>query len=410
MKKRVVVTGMGAITPIGSGIADFWDGIKTGKCGVDKISAFDASEFSVSMAAEVKDFSPNQYMDKKEAKRMDRFCQFAVAASQMAIDDSGIDLKNVNKNKFGVIIGSGVGGISTIETEIAKLNSKGPSKVSPFFIPMLISNMASGLVAIRFEAKGVNMSVVTACASGANAIGESFRKIQSGLCDIMLTGGSEASVTPATVAGFASMTALCTADDKTRASIPFDKERSGFVMGEGSGMLLLEEYEHAVSRGAKIYAEVVGYGATCDAYHMTTPEPNGLGAAGAITAAIEDAGISKDEIGYINAHGTSTPYNDKFETLAIKNVFGERAYSIPVSSTKSMTGHLIGGAGAIEAIVIAMALKDGFLPPTINHKVADPDCDLDIIPNVGRNAEINYALSNSLGFGGHNTVLLLKKV
>jgi 3-oxoacyl-[acyl-carrier-protein] synthase II len=409
MYKRVVITGMGVVSPIGCGLDNFWNGIKTGQCGIDEITAFDTSEFSVKLAAEIKDFDPNDYMEKKEAKRMDRFCQFAVAASQMAMDDSGLELKDENIKRIGVIIGSGVGGINTIETELTKLHTKGPSKVSPFFIPMIISNMASGLVAIRFGVQGINMSVVTACASGANAIGESFRKIQTGLCDIMIAGGSEASITPATIAGFSSMSALCTSKDKNRASIPFDKERGGFVMGEGSGMLILEEYEHAKARGARIYSEIVGYGATCDAYHMTTPEPNGYGAAAAILSAIEDAGIDKEEIGYINAHGTSTPYNDKFETLAIKNVFGEYAYNIPVSSTKSMTGHLIGGAGAIEAIVSSMALKEGFLPATINHIVDDPDCDLDIIPNVGRMTEINYALSNSLGFGGHNTTLLFKK-
>lgn len=409
MYKRVVITGMGVVSPIGCGLDNFWNGIKTGQCGIDEITAFDTSEFSVKLAAEIKDFDPNDYMEKKEAKRMDRFCQFAVAASQMAMDDSGLELKDENIKRIGVIIGSGVGGINTIETELTKLHTKGPSKVSPFFIPMIISNMASGLVAIRFGVQGINMSVVTACASGANAIGESFRKIQTGLCDIMIAGGSEASITPATIAGFSSMSALCTSKDKNRASIPFDKERGGFVMGEGSGMLILEEYEHAKARGARIYSEIVGYGATCDAFHMTTPEPNGYGAAAAILSAIEDAGIDKEEIGYINAHGTSTPYNDKFETLAIKNVFGEFAYNIPVSSTKSMTGHLIGGAGAIEAIVSSMALKEGFLPATINHIVDDPDCDLDIIPNTGRSTEINYALSNSLGFGGHNTTLLFKK-
>lgn len=409
MYKRVVITGMGVVSPIGCGLDNFWNGIKTGKCGIDEITAFDTEEFSVKLAAEVKDFNPNDYMEKKEAKRMDRFCQFAVAASQMAMDDSGLNLKDENIQRIGVIIGSGVGGINTIETELTKLHTKGPSKVSPFFIPMIISNMASGLVAIKFGVQGINMSVVTACASGANAIGESFRKIQTGFCDVMIAGGSEASITPATIAGFSSMSALCTSRDKNRASIPFDNERGGFVMGEGAGMLILEEYEHAKARGAHIYSEIVGYGATCDAYHMTTPEPNGYGAAAAMLSAIEDAGIDKEEIGYINAHGTSTPYNDKFETLAIKNVFGEYAYSIPVSSTKSMTGHLIGGAGAIEAIVSSMALKEGFLPATINHMVDDPDCDLDIIPNIGRNVEISYVLSNSLGFGGHNTTLLFKK-
>jgi len=401
---------MGVVSPIGCGLDNFWNGIKTGQCGIDEITAFDTADFSVKLAAEVKDFNPIDYLEKKEAKRMDRFCQFAVAASQMAMDDSGLDLKEENFKRIGVIIGSGVGGISTIETELTKLHTKGPSKVSPFFIPMIISNMASGLVAIRFGVQGINMSVVTACASGANAIGESFRKIQTGLCEVMITGGSEASITPATIAGFSAMSALCTSRNKNRASIPFDKERGGFVMGEGSGMLILEEYEHAKARGAHIYSEIVGYGATCDAYHMTTPEPNGFGAAAAISSAIEDAGIDKEAIGYINAHGTSTPYNDKFETLAIKNVFGDYAYQIPVSSTKSMTGHLIGGAGAIEAIVSSMSLEEGFLPATINHLVDDPDCDLDIIPNEGRNVEINYVLSNSLGFGGHNTTLLFKKV
>ncbi|SHJ56371.1 3-oxoacyl-[acyl-carrier-protein] synthase II [Dethiosulfatibacter aminovorans DSM 17477] len=409
MSRRVAITGMGVISPIGSGLEKFWSAIKEGKCGIDEITAFDTTDFTVKLAGEVKDFDPKEYMDKKEAKRMDRFCQFAIGASQMAIDDSGLDLEKIDSEKIGVVIGSGVGGINTIETEIEKLHKRGPSKVSPFFIPMIISNMASGLVAIRFEAKGVNLSVVSACASGTNAIGESFKKIQSGVCDIMLAGGSEASVTPATVAGFSSMTALCTNNDKNRASIPFDKERSGFVMGEGAGMLVMEEYEHAVARGATIYAEIVGYGATCDAHHMTAPHPEGKGAAGAIAGAIEDAGIEKEKVGYINAHGTSTPYNDKLETLAIKNVFGDYAYNVPVSSTKSMTGHLIGGAGAVEAIATIMALKDGFLPATINYKVPDPECDLDIIPNEGRKADIEYAMSNSLGFGGHNATVLFKR-
>ena len=409
MSRRVAITGLGVISPIGSGKDKFWNAVKEGKCGIDEITAFDTTDFTVKLAAEVKDFDPKDYIDKKEAKRMDRFCQFAIGASQMAIDDSGLDLEKITNEKLGVVIGSGVGGINTIEKEIGKLHSRGPSKVSPFFIPMIISNMASGLVAIRFEAKGVNLSVVTACASGTNAIGESFKKIQSGVCDIMLAGGSEASVTPATIAGFSSMTALCANNDKDRASIPFDKERSGFVMGEGAGMLVMEEYEHAVARGAKIYAEIVGYGATCDAHHMTAPHPEGKGAAGAIAGAIEDAGIEKEKVGYINAHGTSTPYNDKLETLAIKNVFGDYAYNVPVSSTKAMTGHLIGGAGAVEAIVTIMALQDGFLPATINYKVPDPECDLDIIPNEGRKADIEYAMSNSLGFGGHNATVLFKR-
>lgn len=407
--RRVAITGMGVISPIGSGLEKFWSAIKEGKCGIDEITAFDTTDFTVKLAGEVDDFDPKDYMDKKEAKRMDRFCQFAIGASQMAIDDSGLELEKIDKEKIGVVIGSGVGGINTIEKEIEKLHKRGPGKVSPFFIPMIISNMASGLVAIRFEAKGVNLSVVSACASGTNAIGESFKKIQSGVCDIMLAGGSEASVTPATVAGFSSMTALCANNDKNRASIPFDKERSGFVMGEGAGMLVMEEYEHAVARGATIYAEIVGYGATCDAHHMTALHPEGKGAAGSIAGAIEDAGIEKEKVGYINAHGTSTPYNDKLETLAIKNVFGDYAYKIPVSSTKSMTGHLIGGAGAVEAVATIMALKDGFIPATINYKVPDPECDLDIVPNEGRKADIEYAMSNSLGFGGHNATILFKR-
>ncbi len=409
MSKRVVITGIGAVTPIGNGLEKFWEGIKSGKCGVDEITSFDTSDFSVKLAAEVKDFNPKDYMERKEAKRMDRFCQFAMASSSMAIEDSKLDIESIDNEKFGVIIGSGVGGIQTIEDQMERLLTKGPGKVSPFFIPMLISNMASGLVAIKYQAKGINMAVVTACASGANAIGESFRKIQSGQCNLMLTGGAEASVTPATVAGFSAMTALCSSTDKNRASIPFDKDRSGFVMGEGSGMLLLEDYDHAVNRGAKIYGELVGYGATCDAYHITSPEPNGLGAKGSMEMAVKEAGINNTEVDYINAHGTSTPYNDKFETLAIKNLFGDYAYDIPVSSTKSMTGHLIGGAGAVEAVVSLMALKDGFIPPTINYQNPDPECDLNYVPNEGINKKINYVLSNSLGFGGHNTSLLFKK-
>ena len=409
MNKRVVITGIGAVTPIGSGLKNFWEGIKSGKCGVDEISSFKTDDFSVKLAAEVKDFNPTDYMDRKEAKRMDRYCQFAMASSHMAIEDSKIDLESINNEKFGVIIGSGVGGIETIENQMERLLTKGPSKVSPFFIPMLISNMVSGLVAIKYQAKGINMAVVTACASGANAIGESFRKIQSGQCDLMLTGGAEASVTPATVAGFSAMTALCSSTDKNRASIPFDKERSGFVMGEGSGMLLLEDYDHAINRGAKIYGELVGYGATCDAYHITSPQPNGLGAKGSMEMAIKEAGISNNDVDYINAHGTSTPYNDKFETLAIKNLFKENAYDIPVSSTKSMTGHLIGGAGAVESIVSIMAIRDGYIPPTINYRTPDPECDLNYVPNKGIERDVNYVLSNSLGFGGHNTSLLFKK-
>lgn len=409
MKRRVVVTGIGVVSPIGNDLDTFWSNIKKGVCGIDYIESFDTSEYSVKVAGEIKNFDPKMYMDRKEAKRQDRFCQFSIAASQMAVNDANIDLDNINKEKFGVIIGSGVGGMLTVESEMKKLYEKGPSRVSPFFIPMMISNMASGLVAIKFGAQGINFGIVTACATGANAIGEAFKKIQYEDCDIVLAGGAEASITPLSIAGFSSMTALCSSDDITRASIPFDKERSGFVMSEGSGIIVLESYDHAVKRNAKIYAELVGYGATCDAHHITAPEPNGLGAARAMKCAMESANISANDIDYINAHGTSTPHNDKFETKAIKKAFGDRAYNIPISSTKSMTGHMMGAAGTIESIVCAKALQEGFIPATVGYKEPDPDCDLDYVPNTGRNKNIKYALSNSLGFGGHNASLVFKK-
>ncbi len=409
MKKRVVVTGMGVVSPIGNDLDTFWSSIKKGVCGIDHIQSIDTSEYTVTVAGEIKNFDPKMYMDRKEAKRQDRFCQFSIAASQMAVNDANIDLNNINKERFGVIVGSGVGGMLTVENQMKKLYEKGPSKVSPFFVPMMISNMASGLIAIKFGAQGINYGIVTACATGANAIGEAFKKIQYDDCDIILAGGAEASITPLSVAGFASMTALCSSDDITRASIPFDKKRSGFVMSEGSGIVVLESYEHAIKRNAKIYAEIVGYGATCDAYHITAPEPNGLGAARAMKNAIESANISIDDIDYINAHGTSTPHNDKFETKAIKKAFGDRAYDIPISSTKSMTGHMMGAAGTIESIVCSKALQEGFIPATIGYKEPDPDCDLDYVPNTGRNKDIKYALSNSLGFGGHNASLIFKK-
>ena len=409
MKRRVVVTGIGLVSPIGNDLDTFWSNIKKGVCGIDYIESFDTEEYSVKVAGEIKNFDPKMYMDRKEAKRQDRFCQFSIAASQMAVNDANIDLDNINKEKFGVIIGSGVGGMLTVESEMKKLYEKGPSRVSPFFIPMMISNMASGLVAIKFGAQGVNFGIVTACATGANAIGEAFKKIQYEDCDIVLAGGAEASITPLSIAGFSSMTALCSSDDITRASIPFDKERSGFVMSEGSGIIVLESYDHAVKRNAKIYAELVGYGATCDAHHITAPEPNGLGAARAMKCAMESANISANDIDYINAHGTSTPHNDKFETKAIKKAFGDRAYNIPISSTKSMTGHMMGAAGTIESIVCAKALQEGFIPATIGYKEPDPDCDLNYVPNTGRNKDIRYALSNSLGFGGHNASLVFKK-
>lgn len=409
MKQRVVVTGMGAITPIGNTVETFWNNSKEGKCGIDFIKAFDTTNYKVKIAAEVKDFVPENYIDKKEAKRMDRYCQLAMAAAKEAVEDSGIDLEKIDKERLGVLVGSGIGGLGTIEKEYEKLLQKGPGRVSPMLIPMIIGNMASGNIAIQYDARGICTTVVTACATGTNAIGESLRMLQYGTADIMITGGAEASITQLGLAGFASLTALSTSTDVNRASIPFDKERDGFVMGEGGGVLILETLEHALSRGARIYAEVVGYGSTCDAHHMTAPHPEGDGGARAMKLAIKDAGITPEEISYINAHGTSTYYNDKLETLAIKKVFGENSYNIPVSSTKSMTGHLLGAAGAVEGIACVKALQEGFIPPTIGYKVKDEECDLDYVPNVGRKAELQYVLSNSLGFGGHNASVIFKK-
>jgi 3-oxoacyl-[acyl-carrier-protein] synthase II len=409
MKRRVVITGVGVISAIGSG-EEFWKGIKEGKCGISPIESFDTTDFSVKLAAEVKDFDPTQYIDKKEAKRLDRYSQFALAAAEIAVKDSAIDPEKLDSDKFGVIVGSAVGGIHTIEAEHQKLLEKGPSKVSTFFIPMMLSNIASGLIAIKYKAKSVNICPVTACATGANAIGESYKRIQDGICDVMITGGSEAAITPCSIAGFAALTALSASTDVNRASIPFDKERHGFVMGEGAGIVVLEEYESAVKRGAKIYAEVVGYGTTCDAYHITSPDSSSAGASKAMINAIEDAGIKPEDIGYINAHGTSTLYNDRLETQAIKIVFKENAVNIPISSTKSMTAHMLGAAGAVEAIICAKALEDSYIPPTINHLVADPELDLNYVPNVGISKEFDYALSNAFGFGGHNATLVLKKI
>lgn len=408
MKRRVVVTGIGVVSPIGTG-AEFWGNVKRGKCGISPIESFDTTEFSVKLAAEIKDFEPISYMEKKESKRMDRYSQFALAAAGIAVRDSALDTEKVDSRRFGTVIGSAVGGIRTIEAEHEKLLAKGPGKVSTFFIPMMLSNMASGLVAIKYKAKAINFSTVTACATGANAIGESYKRIQDGICDVMLAGGSEAAITPCSIAGFSALTTLSTSVDVNRASIPFDKERHGFVMGEGAGIMVLEDYDHAVERGAKIYAEIAGYGATCDAYHMTSPDPSSKGASDSMLCAIEDAGIRPEDIGYINAHGTSTVYNDKFETQAIKNLFGDYAYEVPISSTKSMTGHLLGAAGAVEAIVCAKALEDSYIPATINHLVTDLELGLNFVPNKGISREFDYALSNAFGFGGHNATLVLKK-
>jgi len=409
MNNRVVVTGMGAITPIGNNLDDFWNNIMTGECGIDFITAFDTENFSAKLAAEVKNFNPSDFMDFKEAKRMDRFSQLAVAAAKEAVEDSGIDLDSIDRERFGVIVGAGIGGIGTTESQHLVLSQKGPKRVSPLLIPMIISNMAAGNIAIRFGAKGICTNVVTACATGSNSIGDAFRNIKHGYADLMLAGGTEGSITPLSVAGFASLTALSKSEDPKHASIPFDLNRDGFIMGEGAGILMLESLLHAQNRGAKIYGEVVGYGSTCDAYHITSPAPDGEGGARAMKLAISEAGITTNEISYINAHGTSTPYNDKFETAAIKTVFGEDAYKIPVSSTKSMTGHLLGAAGAVEAIVCLKAMEDGFVPATIGLTTPDPECDLDYVPNVGRKMDLKYTLSNSLGFGGHNATLVFKR-
>ncbi len=408
MKRKVVITGIGVVSPIGTGDT-FWENVKRGKCGVDFIESFDTSDFSVKIAAEVKDFDPTLYMEKKESKRMDRYSQFALAAADIAIKDSGLDTEKVDSDRFGCIVGSAVGGIHTIEEEHQRLLSKGPVRVSTFFIPMMLSNMASGLIAVKYQAKAVNISTVTACATGANAIGESYKRIQDGICDVMIAGGSEAAITPCSIAGFTVLTTLSTTTDINRASIPFDKDRHGFVMGEGAGIMVLEDYEHALKRGAKIYGEIAGYGATCDAYHMTSPDPSSEGAAKSMINAILDAGIQPEDITYINAHGTSTLYNDKFETQAIKNVFKEDSKNIYVSSTKSMTGHLLGAAGAVEAIICVKAIEDSFIPATINHVETDPELDLNFVPNVGILKEFDYALSNAFGFGGHNATLVLKK-
>lgn len=410
MEKRVVVTGLGAITPIGNNVKDFWEGIKEGKCGIDEITHFDTTGYKVKLAGEVKGFNPEEYLDRRTAKRMDRFSQFAIVAAKEAMEDSGINAENTDMNRVGVIIGSGIGGLGTIEKDNRALVEKGPDRVSPMYIPMSIGNMAAGNVAIDLGAKGESVAMVTACASATHSIGESYRMIKHGYEDVVIAGGTEASITPTGIAGFTNIKALTQSTDKTRASIPFDKERSGFVMGEGAGIVILEELEHAKKRGAKIYAEIVGYGATSDAYHITSPSPDGEGAARAMTRAIEEAKIKPEELTYINAHGTSTHLNEAGETMAIKKALGEEASrKVMVSSTKGNTGHLLGAAGGVEAVACVKAIEDSFVPPTIGYKVPDEECDLDIVPNKGRNMEIKYAMSNSLGFGGHNSCILFKK-
>ncbi|HJB05605.1 MAG TPA: beta-ketoacyl-ACP synthase II [Candidatus Merdibacter merdigallinarum] len=409
MKRRVVVSGMGAVSPIGNSVEELWQGIRTHRCGIDAITHFDTADYKVKLAAEIKDLDMEQYFSKRDLKFNDRFTQFARIAAKQAMQDSGLDVHKENMERFGVIIGSGIGGIATIEQAQKNMESRGPSRVSPFFIPMTLANLAAGTVAIDWGAKGHCSCVVTACAAASNAIGEAFHKIRAGQEDIILAGGSEAAITPLAIAGFMSMRALYEGEDKARASIPFDKERKGFVMGEGAGILVLEEYEHAKARGAHIYGEIVGYGATCDAYHITAPAPDGSGGAKAMIQAIEDAGIEKERIGYINAHGTSTPLNDRTETAAVKLAFGEHARHLAMSSTKSNTGHLLGASGAIEAIITIKALQEGYIPATIHYEQADEECDLDIVANEGRAASLAYAMSNSLGFGGHNASLVFAK-
>ena len=410
MNRRVVITGLGAITPIGNNVKEFFDKVQAGKCGIDFISTFDTEAYSVKLAAQVKNFDPKAYMDAKEARRMDRFSQLAVAAAKEAVKDSGIDLEKINAERFGVIVGSGIGALDDIEKETNTLRDKGPKRVNPLFIPMTITNMAAGNIAIQFGAKGVCTNVVTACATGNNCIGEAFRNIKHGYADIIIAGGTEGAVTPLAIAGFQSLTALSTSKDPLRASIPFDKERDGFVLGEGAGILVLEEYEQAVARNAKIYAEIVGYGTTCDAYHITSPSPDGEGGARAMKLAMEEAGITSREVSYINAHGTSTPPNDRTETASIKIALGEDAYKVPISSSKSMFGHLLGAAGAVEAIVCVKAIENDYIPATIGLKVPDEECDLDYVPGVGRKAKLSYVVSNSLGFGGHNATLIFKNM
>ena len=409
MERRVVVTGIGAITPIGNNADEFWKGLKEGKCGIDTITAFDVSNFKVKLAAEVKGYNPEDYFDKRSARRLDKFAQFAMIAAREAMKDSGMTKENTDFNRVGVFIGSGMGGLETIEKENKVCFEKGYDKISPMYIPMVISNMATGNVAIDLGLRGESFSIATACASATHSIGEAYRAIKHGYQDAVFTGGTEASITPTGVAGFTNIKALSQSTDKNRASIPFDKERSGFVMGEGAGVLVLEALEHAKKRGAKIYAEIVGYGASSDAFHITSPAPNGEGGARAMVNAIKDAKIDAKDITYINAHGTSTHLNDSCETAAIKTALGESSKTVMVSSTKGNTGHLLGAAGAVEAIACVKAIEDDFVPPTINYKVPDEECDLDIVPNKGRNVKVEYAMSNSLGFGGHNSSIIFKK-
>ncbi|MDI6807660.1 MAG: beta-ketoacyl-ACP synthase II [Candidatus Eisenbacteria bacterium] len=408
--KRVVITGMGVISPIGLEVSEFWDSTVAGRVGVSRITKFDPSAFETQIAAEVKGFNPENYLERKEIRRTDLFVQYGLAAAVQAVKEAGLELSKLDGERFGVLVGSGIGGIRTLEEQHSMLLSKGPSRVSPFFIPLMIADMAPGQISIKFGAKGPNFAPVSACASGANAVGEGMRIIERGDADVIIAGGCEAAITPLSVGGFCAMKALSTRNSEPgKASRPFDLERDGFVMGEGAGILILEELKHALDRGARPLAELVGYGSTSDAYHVTAPSPDGEGAARSMEICLRDGHLRPEDVDYINAHGTSTPLNDKFETTAIKKVFGESAYRVAVSSTKSMTGHLLGAAGGVELIACVLAIRDSVLPPTVNYEKPDPECDLDYVPNVARKHAVEVALSNSFGFGGHNVTLAVKK-
>jgi 3-oxoacyl-[acyl-carrier-protein] synthase II len=408
-KRRVVVTGLGAVTPLGNDVETTWKGIVEGKSGIGPLTRVNADEYPAKVAAQINDFSPEAFIEKKDARKMDRFTQYAVVSALMAVKDADLSINEGNAHRIGVWIGSGIGGMETFEEQYEIFQKRGYRRVSPFFVPMLIPDMATGQVSITLGAKGFNSCTVTACATGTNSIGDAFKVIQRGDADAMITGGAEAPITKMSVAGFCANTALSSNPDPKTASRPFDKNRDGFIIGEGAGIIVLEELEHALARGAKIYAEIVGYGATGDAYHITAPAPGGEGGARAMKMAINDGGLKPEDIDYINAHGTSTEYNDKFETLAVKEVFGEHAYKLAMSSTKSMTGHLLGAAGGIEAIFSVLSIRDSILPPTINYETPDPECDLDYVPNTARQQEVKAVMSNSLGFGGHNATIVFKK-
>jgi len=410
LSKRVVITGMGVISPVGTGLDNFWNALTAGVSGIARITRFDPSEYSTQIAGEVKDFDYSKYIDKKEGRRMDKFSQYAVVAAAMAIEDAGMDLQSLDKDRTGVIVGSGIGGMETFEEQCRVLVNRGPSRISPFLIPMMIANMAAGQIAIKFGLRGPNITAITACASSGNAIGDAFKLIQRGGAEVVITGGTEAPITPLSVAGFCAMKAMSTRNEEpARASRPFDADRDGFVMGEGAAMMVLETLEHAQKRGANIYAEIVGYGSSCDAYHITAPDPEGSGAAAAMKMALADGDLKPEDVQYINAHGTSTPVGDVAEVVAIKKVFGDHAYKLTVSSTKSMTGHMLGAAGAVEGIATVLAIRDDLVPPTINLENPDPACDLDFVPNQARKMTVHVALSNSFGFGGHNVTLAFKK-